>query len=37
MNALIYAIGKRTIEIVKLLLEHPKIDVNQKLIHFYNL
>ena len=32
MNALILAIGKGNIEIIKLLLNNPKIDINQKLI-----
>ena len=36
MNALILAIGKGNIEIIKLLLNNPKIDINQILINFYD-
>ena len=34
---LIHALEKGNLYIVKLLLNNPKIDINQKLIHFYNL
>ena len=37
MNALIYAIEKENIKIINLLLENQNIDINQKLINFYNL
>ena len=34
---LIYAIEKGNLEIIKLLLNNSNIDINQKLINFYNL
>lgn len=37
MNALIYAIEKENIKIINLLLENQNIDIDQKLINFYNL
>ena len=37
MNALIYAIEKENIKIINLLLENQNIDIDQKLISFYNL
>ena len=34
---LLYAIEKGNLEIIKLLLNNSNIDINQKLINFYNL
>ena len=36
-NALIHAIEKGNLDIIKLLLNNSNIDINQKLINFYNL
>ena len=33
---MIFAIDEENLEIIKLLLNDQKLDINQKLIHFYN-
>ena len=33
---LFYTIEKENIEIIKILLNNPRIDINQKSVHFYN-
>ena len=34
---MIYAVEKGNVEIIELLVNNPKIEINQKVIHFYNL
>ena len=34
---MIFAIDEENLEIIKLLLNDQKLDINQKLVHFYNL